>query len=82
MPIVVGIRFKDSGKVYFFDPNGLAPLLQGEQVIVDTVRGPELAKVAYPPHDVTIDEVVGELKPVLRRAEQNDLARLQSLNAG
>ncbi len=81
MPIVVGIRFKDSGKVYFFDPNGLAPLLQGEQVIVDTVRGPELAKVAYPPHDVTIDEVVGELKPVLRRAEQNDLARLQSLNA-
>ena len=80
MPIVVGIRFKDSGKVYFFDPNGLAPLMQGEQVIVDTVRGPELAKVAYPPYDVTIDELVGELKPVLRRAEPGDLARLQSLN--
>lgn len=81
MPVVVGIRFKDSGKVYFFDPNGLAPLVQGEQVIVDTVRGPELAKVAYPSYDVSIDDVVGELKPVLRRAELADLERLKTLNA-
>lgn len=81
MPNVVGIRFKDSGKIYYFDPNGLTPLLQGDQVIVETVRGPELAKVAYPPGDVSEDEVVGELKPVLRRAEPIDFERLNSLNS-
>ena len=81
MPIVVGIRFKDSGKTYYFDPNGLSPLAQGDQVIVETVRGPELAKVAYPPSDVADDEVIGDLKPVLRLAEPIDFERLNSLNA-
>jgi class 3 adenylate cyclase len=44
MPVVVGIRFKDSGKTYYFDPNGIEALSQGDHVIVETVRGPELAK--------------------------------------
>lgn len=80
MPNVVGIRFKDSGKVYFFDPNGLELLNQGDQVVVETVRGLELAKVADAPRDVDENEVVGELKPVVRRAEQADFERLQALN--
>jgi cell fate regulator YaaT (PSP1 superfamily) len=80
MPLVVGIRFKDSGKTYFFDPNGIAALIQGDSVIVETVRGPELAKVAYEPRDVVESEVVGELKPVLRRAESADFERLKHLN--
>lgn len=81
MPVVVGIRFKDSGKTYYFDPNGVAPLGQGDHVIVETVRGPELAKVAYPPRDVEPEEIVSELKPVLRRAEDADFDRLRQLNA-
>ncbi len=80
MPHVVGIRFKDSGKVYFFDPNGLELLAAGDQVVVETVRGLELAKVADVPRDVDQSEVVGELKPVVRRAEQADFERLQALN--
>jgi cell fate regulator YaaT (PSP1 superfamily) len=79
MPVVVGIRFKDSGKTYFFDPNGLEPLAQGDPVIVETVRGLELAKVAYPPHEVAEDEIVGELKPVVRRAEHADFERMRLL---
>src|SRR5919205_304322 len=79
MPVVVGIRFKDSGKTYFFDPNGLDTLAQGDHVIVDTVRGLELAKVAYPPYDVPEDEVVGELRLVVRRAEHADFERLRLL---
>lgn len=75
MPTVVGIRFKDSGKTYFFDPRDLE-LYVGDQIIVETVRGPELAKVAYARHDVPESELVSELKPVLRRAEQADLDRL------
>ena len=33
MPLVVGIRFKDSGKTYFFDPNGVETLDRGDHVI-------------------------------------------------
>jgi cell fate regulator YaaT (PSP1 superfamily) len=80
MPHVVGIRFKDSGKIYFFDPNGFDLLAQGDQVVVETVRGLELAKVADAPRDVDQSEIVGDLKPVVRRAEQTDFERLQTLN--
>jgi cell fate regulator YaaT (PSP1 superfamily) len=79
MPIVIGIRFKDSGKTYFFDPRDM-PLAVGEQVIVETARGPELAKVAYERTEVPESELVGELKPVLRRAEASDYERMRLLH--
>src|SRR4051812_25235630 len=81
MPVVVGIRFKDSGKTYFFDPSAVETLNQGDSVIVETVRGLELAKVARAPHSVADTEVVGELKPVLRRAEAADFERMRLLSA-
>ena len=81
MPVVVGIRFKDSGKTYFFDPNGVEPLASGDHVIVETVRGLELAKVAHTPREVPDTEVVGELKPVVRRAEAADFERMRLLSA-
>jgi cell fate regulator YaaT (PSP1 superfamily) len=81
MPVVVGIRFKDSGKTYFFDPNSVDPLASGDQVIVETVRGLELAKVAHAPREVPPSEVVGELKPVIRRAEAADFERMRLLSA-
>jgi cell fate regulator YaaT (PSP1 superfamily) len=79
MPLVVGIRFKDSGKTYFFDPNSLETLSQGDHVIVETVRGLELAKVAYAPYVVAEEAVVGELKAVIRRAEDADFERMRLL---
>jgi cell fate regulator YaaT (PSP1 superfamily) len=81
MPVVVGIRFKDSGKTYFFDPSAVETLNQGDSVIVETVRGLELAKVARAPHPVADAEVVGELKPVIRRAEAADFERMRLLSA-
>ncbi|KPV49332.1 hypothetical protein SE17_33255, partial [Kouleothrix aurantiaca] len=80
MPIVVGIRFKDSGKTYFFDPRGLDLLTGGDHVIVETVRGLELAKIIHPPHEVSEAEIVGELKPVIRRAEDADFERMRLLS--
>lgn len=79
MPVVVGIRFKDSGKTYFFDPNSMETLLQGDHVIVETVRGLELAKVAYAPHMVADEAIVGELKAVIRRADDADFERMRLL---
>src|SRR5690606_38988867 len=81
MPVVVGVRFKDSGKTYFFDPNGYDTLSQGEQVIVETVRGLELAKVILAPHHVGEDQIVSELRPVMRRAEASDFERMRLLSA-
>lgn len=78
MPTVIGIRFKDSGKTYHFDP-GSVPLESGDWAIVETVRGPELGRVAGGPLDLTEEQLFGELKPVLRRATQNDLDNLLHL---
>ncbi|HEX6292268.1 MAG TPA: stage 0 sporulation family protein [Herpetosiphonaceae bacterium] len=78
MPIVVGIRFKDSGKTYHFDPQRI-PLDLGDWAIVETVRGPELGRVAKLPTEITQEQVIGELKPVLRRATEDDLHSLAHL---
>jgi cell fate regulator YaaT (PSP1 superfamily) len=78
--MVIGIRFKDSGKTYFFDPGDLS-LQPGDPVIVETVRGLELAKVAYERREVPESEIVGDLKPVVRRAEAADLERLRLLQS-
>ncbi|HEY0602915.1 MAG TPA: regulatory iron-sulfur-containing complex subunit RicT [Herpetosiphonaceae bacterium] len=78
MPIVVGIRFKDSGKTYHFDPLQV-PLDLGDWAIVETVRGPELGRVATLANEISQDQVIGELKPVLRRATDEDLQSLLHL---
>jgi cell fate regulator YaaT (PSP1 superfamily) len=75
MTIVVGVRFKDSGKTYHFDPRDI-PLAVGDWAIVETVRGPELGRIAAPPTDMLPDQLLGELKPVLRRATQTDIDNL------
>jgi cell fate regulator YaaT (PSP1 superfamily) len=80
MPTVVGVRFKDSGKIYFFDPRELDPR-PGEHVIVETVRGHELARVAHERREVADEEIVGELKPLVRPAEPGDFERLNALQA-
>jgi cell fate regulator YaaT (PSP1 superfamily) len=78
MPVVVGVRFKDSGKIYHFDPGDLA-LVQGQEVIVETVRGQELAKIAFANTELAESELVGELKPVVRHAEAADFERMKQL---
>ena len=60
MPTVVGIRFKDSGKTYYFDPAQHTPLELGQSVIVETARGLEMARVAEPIHEVEESAIVGE----------------------
>ncbi len=70
---VVGVRFKEAGKVYYFSPNKLE-LPEGDPVIVETVRGVEYGKVAIPVKEVAESEVVQPLKKVLRRATDEDAA--------
>lgn len=68
---IVGIRFKDAGKIYFFAPGSIV-FSQGENAIVETVRGVEFGNVAVSNKSVPITELVSALKPVIRKADKND----------
>lgn len=73
MPKVVGVRFKPATKIYYFDPASVQDLGEGDYVVVETSRARELGKVVMPPQEVPQEEIVGQLKPVLRKATAVDL---------
>lgn len=81
MPKVVGVRFGPATKIYSFDPGEFEDLQAGDYVIVETVRGRELGRVVLPPHEVPEGEIVGKLKPVVRKAEAWDLLQAESFAA-
>ena len=75
MAEVVGIKFKNSGKVYYFAPCKMK-FKKGEGAIVETARGVEYGKVVAEPKDVSEEKIVQPLKPILRRATPEDEARV------
>ena len=77
MPKVVGVRFREAGKIYYFDPSGFEDLEVDTYVVVDTARGEDIGQVVVVPEQVADDKVVGQLKGILRRAEPWDLLQMQ-----
>jgi cell fate regulator YaaT (PSP1 superfamily) len=77
MPIVCGVKFRGTGKVYYFSPGAVQHLEVHDHVIVETARGKEMGQVTQPIHEVPEAQVVGELKPILRRATSVDLLDAQ-----
>ena len=80
MAEIVGVRFKKAGKVYHFDPAGI-DLGVNDYVVVETSRGLELGQVAISPEQLVAGEVTKGLKPVVRKAEAEDIQRVQELEA-
>ena len=76
MPRVVGVRFRNSGRSYPFDPSGF-DLRVGDTLIVDTVRGLEFGHVCEPPMEVPPERVSSPLKPILRKATDEDRMRVE-----
>ena len=72
MKKIIGVRFKRLGKIYFFDPKWLE-VKKGENVIVDTAQGEEIAEVVIPNRMIEEEKVVTPLKKVLRLASPRDL---------
>lgn len=72
---VVGVRFKQAGKIYYFDPNGVE-VKQGDYVIVETARGIEFGQVMVGPKEVSEDKVTLPLKNVIRIATPEDHVQL------
>ncbi len=76
MTRVVGIRFREAGKIYYFAPGDEEPAA-GEQVIVETARGQETGLVVLAARDVPEEDLVLPLKKVLRVATPGDLRRVE-----
>ena len=75
MTEVVGIRFKEVGKIYCFDPKG-ETLTPGQFVIVETARGVECGQVATGNEMVEEDKIVAPLKPIVRLATEDDIKKV------
>ena len=75
---VVGVRFRDSGRIYYFrsDPDDLQV---GHWVVVPTGRGEEAARVVLAPHQVRGAQLRGDLGSVIRRMNDDDVRRMEAL---
>ena len=71
---VVGVSFREAGKVYYFDPAQLK-LSIGDGVIVETIRGVEFGTVKLGNKEVNSSEIISPLKPVMRKATAEDIAK-------
>ncbi len=75
MAEVIGVRFKNVGKVYYFDPDG-SHLKKGGMVIVETARGVECGEVAMENREVPDESIVQPLKKLIRAATEDDLKKV------
>ena len=71
---VVGVSFREAGKVYYFDPLDKSYSV-GENVIVETARGVEFGTVKLGNKEVDSSEIVSPLKPIMRKATAEDVAK-------
>ena len=78
MTEVISVKFKNRGKSYYFSPNGKT-VKTGQQVIVETSKGLEIADCFRGNHEVEDDSVVQPLRPVVRVATRDDL-RVAEIN--
>ena len=76
MADIIGVRFKNSGKAYYFDPGEFDPE-KGSLVVVQTARGTECGEVVIPRKQVADETVMQPLKPVLRPANREDQHRVR-----
>lgn len=72
MAEIIGVRFKEVGKIYYFNPNE-EKFDENDKVIVETARGVECGVVAMPNKNIEDEKIVHPLKPIIRRATAEDL---------
>src|SRR5437763_7617391 len=78
--IIVGIRFRPAGRIYYFDPQGQS-FNTGQYVIVETVRGVEAGRVVIASKKIAESDLTDPLKPVLRLATEDELRMMLSFKS-
>ncbi|MBR6408186.1 MAG: stage 0 sporulation family protein [Clostridia bacterium] len=76
MATVIAVRFKNAGKLYYFDPDGL-DIETGSFVIVETARGVECGEVAFGNREIEDEKIMHPLKKVMRAATDEDLKKIE-----
>lgn len=76
MKQVVGVKFNSNPKLYYFDPKDIS-FQTDDGVIVETSRGVEFGKICTANHIVEDEEIVGELKSVIRKATDKDFKQYE-----
>jgi len=71
MVTIIGVRFRDCGKVYHFSAENMQ-IQAGQNVIVETARGVEYGHVVFGNREISEEKAVASLKPVLRIATEED----------
>lgn len=74
MAEVIGVRFKDAGKMYYFDPSSLK-VEKGHMVVVETARGLECGTVCIANTDVPENQIIKPLRKTIRIATDEDVKR-------
>ena len=72
---VVGVKFNNNSKIYYFDPDGIDFDIN-DGVIVETVRGVEFGYIMFKPKEVSDSSIVKPLKKVIRKASKEDFKKL------
>ena len=78
MTEIIGVRFKEVSKIYYFDPTNIK-FKKGDKVIVETVRGIELGEIVLDNRSIPEEDIVAPLRQVIRAATEEDLKSLRKL---
>jgi len=76
MAKIVGVRFQNAGKLFYFDPGELWPN-PGDFVIVDTIRGQAFGQVITGMRETNLETLDSPLKPILRIATEDDIIHMK-----
>ncbi len=72
MKTIIGVRFRQAGKIYYFDPGNHENIKRGTHVIVETAKGVEYGTVVLPPTEMPEEKIVAPLKGIIRVATKAD----------
>lgn len=72
MKTIIGVRFRQAGKIYYFDPGKHENIKRGTHVIVETAKGVEYGTVVLPPTEMAEEKIVAPLKGIIRVATKAD----------
>lgn len=74
---VVGVRFRDSSRMYFFSVDD-SDILHGDWVVVRSSRGLEAARVVIAPRQMLVNQLDGDLQPIERRLTEDDVQAMEA----
>ncbi|MGI6153829.1 MAG: PSP1 domain-containing protein [Christensenellaceae bacterium] len=78
MKTIIGVRFSETGKMYYFDPGELA-LSVGDQVLVETTHGVELGEVVMAQKELADKSFSAPIKKVIKKADEKDFKKLEKM---